>query len=315
MHKLTDKQITDVIHKAAEKLYNYCKSQDLHYTITGVSGGLDSAVTLGIAAAAREIAQKQKYAFHNIGLILPCLTDPKHTKRGEEAIHRFKAREIKIELDELDSFIEKNHLSDIENKVKKALKETDGTPFSTNDSRIARGNLRCRMRMMLGTYHVARLMHGIVLSTDNYSEYLMGFWTICGDVGDFAPIQKVLKGMELYDIAKGLGVPQSIIDATPDDGLGIHPGGDEGQLGANYETIDRIMIELLKVGLDPDNEIDRRKKLPNIEGINPERVQHIWDRACAYAFKRRGTIHLSRADLGLPKIEKLDTNKSVKGKQ
>jgi NH3-dependent NAD+ synthetase len=72
------------------------------------------------------------------------------------------------------------------------------------------------MRMAFGTYHIARMMKGMVLSTDNLSEYWMAFWTLHGDVGDFGMIQMMLKGLELYDLARYLGVPSEIIAARPE---------------------------------------------------------------------------------------------------
>ena len=53
---------------------------------------------------------------------------------------------------------------------------------------IANGNLQARCRMMY-LYDIASRYKGLVMSTDNQTEYQLGFWTIHGDVGDFDPIQ------------------------------------------------------------------------------------------------------------------------------
>ena len=49
---------------------------------------------------------------------------------------------------------------------------------------IANGNLQARCRMMY-LYDIASRHKGLVMSTDNQTEYQLGFWTIHGDVGDF----------------------------------------------------------------------------------------------------------------------------------
>ena len=128
----------------------------------------------------------------------------------------------------------------------------------------------------------------------------MAFWTICGDVGDYGMIQNVLKGLELYDLARHLDVPSGIVDAIPDDGLGI-AGGDAEQLGATYDIVDEIMIKLIQAGFNPDGSFDQINALPNI-GIDRELVSTIALRCLRGAYKRGGTVTLSREDLGLPAI-------------
>jgi NAD+ synthase len=252
-YKLTAEQIKKVINNGAKALFNYCFENDIHYTVTGSSGGLDSAVTLGFANEAMKLARRKNFPLTSIGLILPCHSRPEAKKLGEEAIEKFNAEKIEINLSDAADFLEKNILEkqSINKKIKKILEETGGKKELNNlkySTTIARGNIKVRLRMMLGTYHVARMTGGIVLSTDNFSEFLMGFWTICGDVGDFGIIQKIFKGLELYDIAKELSVPSGIIAARPDDGLGIG-NGDANQLGAEYPLIDEVMIRLIQKGL------------------------------------------------------------------
>jgi len=154
---------------------------------------------------------------------------------------------------------------------------------------------------MITLYHIARMLGGIVLSTDNWSEKITGFWTICGDVGDYGMIQNLLKGDELYEIAEYLGVPQEIIDARPDDGLGVTTGGDEGQLGAPYTVVDKVMISLMSRGFDPDGDMSQLHNLPAVEGVPEEVVSKLANRSLANSYKRR-TINLTREQLGLPAV-------------
>lgn len=119
------------------------------------------------------------------------------------------------------------------------------------DYKIACGNLKARIRM-IKLYALAGINKGMVLSTDNYTEYLCGFWTIFGDQGDFGAIQNLWK-TEVYKMAEYIANNEyaddedrrmAIIDcinAVPTDGLGI-TNSDLDQLGVDtYEEVDAIL--------------------------------------------------------------------------
>jgi len=137
------------------------------------------------------------------------------------------------------------------------------------------------------------------------SEFWMSFWTICGDVGDFGMIQNVMKGRELNAIARYLKVIPRIIAARPDDGLDI-AGGDEDQIGANYPTVDDIMVYLRNHGFDPDGLEDQMKDLPSIPGIPDEQRDKVALRALRGAYKRHGTYVLARDQIYLPSIMSIE---------
>ncbi len=300
-YELTTLQIEGVVQKAAAAIFNYCQAHSKHYLITGVSGGLDSAVSIALAQQACRLAQQEDYPLTSVGLILPCFSPPEHAALAQQAIEKFEAEAIIIPLDDACQQIETGVLAPADAQIQSLLARSGGPDFSDWDQQVAHSNIKVRLRMMCGTYHVARMLNGIVLSTDNYSEYLMGFWTLNGDVGDFGPIQKIFKGLELYDIARCLGVPQAILEARPTDGLGISDG-DEAQLGADYTTVDRIMIGLLQAGFDPDGPMAQLDALPLLEDIDQALVLQLARRCLQNAYKRKGCVYVERADLGLPAL-------------
>jgi NAD+ synthetase len=120
--------------------------------------------------------------------------------------------------------------------------------------------MKARMRMMV-LYDLAQLYRGLVISTDNYTEFLTGFWTLHGDVGDFGPIMNLWK-TEVFNMATFLRSScndqqkkalQSCIDATPVDGLGISSSDCE-QLGvSNYFEGDKIFEAYFKGDLQYEN--------------------------------------------------------------
>jgi len=117
-------------------------------------------------------------------------------------------------------------------------------------------------------------------------------------------IQELLKGLELYDVARYLDVPAGIIAAKPDDGLAI-AGGDEDQLGATYPNLDTIMISLIQKGFDTDGSREQLKSLPVIDGFDPKVVESLARRCLNGAHKRRGCLNLNRQELALDDFEKI----------
>lgn len=291
---LTPQQITTVIENASQKLADYCRSAGIHHTVTGVSGGLDSAVTIALSQRAAEKAFIAGHTLKSIGLVLPCHSDPEDAVLAKKVIKTFGAELLEIDLTAAFDAVESTILKPLAEELVDYHSEAKNFRYRT-----AQGNVKARLRMTLGTYYVANMVNGLVLSTDNYSEYWMGFWTLHGDVGDFGMIQELWKGDELSQIAGALGVPSEVMTAIPKDGLGISPGGDEAQLGAPYKTVDRILQALIAAGIDLNGSADQLKQLPEVEGIPTELVKKIAARAIANGFKRRNPLNLSRRDLGL----------------
>ncbi len=155
---------------------------------------------------------------------------------------------------------------------------------------LAEGNLKARIRMLF-LYHVAQLVGGCVLSTDQLDELLTGFWTLHGDVGDVSPIQLLPKSVE-YALAEMLCAHlddpdplQEAIAAVPTDGLGIS-ASDLDQLGvSSYAEVERLFVEYFTLrreaarhGLDAMGQA----RLAELEACGPVR------RFLASGHKRRG---------------------------
>lgn len=211
----------------------YLDNSKLQSLVLGISGGIDSALC---AALLKPVCED-----HHIPLIGRSITI--ETNKEDEI-----ARSIAVgkafchdfeHLDLTETFLEN----------KKNLIHYDDSKLS----KMRQGNMKARMRMMM-LYDLAQLYHGMVITTDNYTEYLTGFWTLHGDVGDYAPIQHLWK-TEVYELSKYLlqeedefqqAALQSCIDATPVDGLGISQCDCE-QLGVpNYFEADKIFARFFQ---------------------------------------------------------------------
>lgn len=204
-----------IIEKIRENLENYIVENKLQSLVLGVSGGIDSTL---VAALAKPVCNKL-----NIPLIGRSL--PASTNAGEEI-----SRAALVGRVFCDSFKEVN----INDKFIELAYMVDEAPDyghpHVKERAIQNGNIKARIRMIY-LYDLASVNQGLVLSTDNYTEYLLGFWTLHGDVGDYGMIQELWK-TEVYEMAEWIAeneckfIDESeairmCIDAAATDGLGI----------------------------------------------------------------------------------------------
>jgi NAD+ synthetase len=108
---------------------------------------------------------------------------------------------------------------------------------------------------MIYLYNLAQKHGGMVLSTDNYTELMLGFWTLHGDVGDYGPIAMLWK-TEVYECAKWLinndlifleqqYALQRCIDATPTAGLGTTISDLDQLAASTYAEVDALLQEYI----------------------------------------------------------------------
>ena len=248
-----------------EKMYNYVEKSKLQSLVLGMSGGIDSTLC---AALLRPVCDRL-----NIPLIGRSITI--ETNKADEIARSIAAgKAFCHDFEHVD-------LTEIFYANKKMLIHFDDSMLS----KLRQGNMKARMRMM-ALYDLAQLYRGMVISTDNYTEYLTGFWTLHGDVGDYAPVQHLWK-TEIYNLATYLlgeetpeqqAAMQSCIDATPVDGLGISSCDCE-QLGVeNYFEADRIFAAYF-------------------QGDESLREHALIKRYFASEFKRHNPGYLPREDL------------------
>jgi NAD+ synthase len=159
---------------------------------------------------------------------------------------------------------------------------------------VRRGNVLARQRMMV-LYDRSAAFDALVVGTSNKTEALLGYGTLHGDMA--AAIQPIgdLYKSQLRAVASCLGVPEQILDKPPSADL--WPGQtDEGELGASYDEIDRILYAL----------VDRRWSAGRCvaAGLDAHLVRWTAERVARTEFKRQ-LPPVAKVSLRTPGIDHL----------
>jgi len=223
--RISGKDLSMIYHCAIAEAVRYFRvHSSLETMVLGVSGGIDSAVVAALAHGVIGQLYKEGRGIKLMGYSLPLITNE------DDELERAKVVG--------STFC--THFGEVDNSsmITELVKVIDNSLFyemygheanRPHASKIRTGNIKARLRMMY-LYDKAAKYKGLVLGTDNLTEYLLGFWTLHGDVGDFGFIQNLWKtevyAMAEWMIAQGIGddILGKCMDANPTDGLGVSDG-------------------------------------------------------------------------------------------
>lgn len=301
MHKLDYEKVFWTLVSETKK---YLLDNNLKAMVLGVSGGIDSTVT---AAICHEVSKQTSIPLIGRSLPIKNKNDEFNTSKlaGEAFCNDFKVVNL------IDSY--------------NIMRETTCDNEDYHDTPISRGNIQARLRMIY-LYNLASIHNGLVMSTDNQTEYQLGFWTIHGDVGDFDPLQDLWK-TEVYELAnqilknylfqmtsaeeahmwnvcetynKMFEAVKKSMELTPTDGLGIS-NSDLDQIGAkSYAEVDAILQDFLAYNemfsaTTKKVNADRYLEYNALYDIEPEVIKKVLDRHIASEFKRKkAPIYIER---------------------
>ncbi len=184
--------------------------------VLGLSGGVDSAVALFLAAEA--------FGPDNVrAVLMPYRSSSPSSKVDAETAAR-KAR-VGTELIEIspmvDAALERLAISD----------------------RLRAGNVMARERMIV-LYDVSMRDRALVIGTSNKTELLLGYGTMFGDLASaINPLGDLFK-TQVWQLAADLGVPEEIVAQKPSADL-WEGQTDEGELGFSYRDVDRLLFQMV----------------------------------------------------------------------
>ncbi|HLQ59803.1 MAG TPA: NAD+ synthase [Gemmatimonadales bacterium] len=185
--------------------------------LVGLSGGVDSALTAFLAAAA---LGKENV----IGVRMPYRTSsPESLAHAQLVIDKLGIPSVTVEIsDAVDGY----------------LKQVgDADPHRL-------GNVMARERMIV-LFDLSAKYKALPLGTSNKSERLLGYFTWHGD--DAPPVNPLgdLFKTQVWALARHVGVPEEIV-AKPATADLIKGQTDEGDLGVSYLNADRILYHLIR---------------------------------------------------------------------
>lgn len=232
---------------------NYFQKLGFQKAILGLSGGIDSAVTLVIAAKA--LGPENVRA-----ILLPSQYSSGHSV--DDAVQLAKNLGVPYDIipikDSYDSFDE---------TLKPYFKDL---PFN-----IAEENIQARIRGLI-LMALSNKFGYIVLNTSNKSEAAVGYGTLYGDMnGGLSVLGDVYK-IEVFELArymnlKGEVIPINTITKPPSAEL--RPDQKDSDSLPDYEILDEILLqyienrkgpdEIIKMGFDKDI-VNKTLKLVNI---------------------------------------------------
>ncbi len=219
---------------------NYFQKLGFTKAILGLSGGIDSAVTLVLAA--RALGNKNVHA-----VLMPSEFSSDHSvKDALDLVRNLGCSYDKIPIEQgYESFLK---------TLKPYFKEI---PFN-----IAEENLQARVRGVV-LMALSNKFGYILLNTSNKSEAAVGYGTLYGDMnGGISVLGDVYK-TEVFELARYINTPDEVIPVNSiikPPSAELRPGQKDSDSLPDYEILDQILYnyiekrkgpnELIKMGFD-----------------------------------------------------------------
>jgi len=216
---------------------NYFQKLGFSKAILGLSGGIDSAVTLALAA--RALGSDNVKA-----VLLPSRYSSDHSINDAVAL----AENLNVPYDII-------HIE----KAFKSFEETMSQWFEGLPADITEENLQARIRAVI-LMSLSNKFGYILLNTSNKSEAAVGYGTLYGDMcGGLSVLGDVYK-TEVFDLAGFINrsqpiIPENTISKPPSAEL--RPGQKDSDSLPDYEILDEILYQYIELRKGPVELIDQ----------------------------------------------------------
>lgn len=208
VRKIRSFNASNYINEKSELLNAYMRYSGLDTCLVAVSGGIDSAVTLGIVCNS---SSKTDSPIKNVcGVLLPCYDNKgvvgqeSATSRGKDVCARFKVPAVEINMHDISQVI---------------MDKVGASVYMRPDA-WAIGQLvpysRTSVLYYLTSLYSANCHSAIIVGTTNFSEggYLGYVGKASDGMVDVQLISDIYKS-EVYKVAEELRVPKSVFNVTP----------------------------------------------------------------------------------------------------
>jgi NAD+ synthase len=213
-NNLLDINLQDEVRKIAFFIKETMSKQKKQNIVVGISGGIDSATSLYLLK--NSIPLENIHALH-----LPYFKDK--FSDAEDLV-----KDINLPGENMQTI----SIKPIVDSMIVALNIPE-------QDLVRKGNVMARIRMIM-LYDLAKKLNALVCGTENRSEYYLGYFTRFGDeASDIEPLRQLYK-TQIYELAKYLQVPQSVIEKQPSANLWPEQT-DEGELGFSYKEADCVL--------------------------------------------------------------------------
>lgn len=256
---LKERGIGEIYEALVLAVRDYFHKNNFKKAVVGVSGGIDSAVTLAIVSDA--LGPENCY-----GVLLPTRYTAEESKDDAvEVMNNLGVNSLAISIDGLYSELKSDLELEFDNKL----------------GDITDQNIQARLRGVI-LMAIANQRKAIVVATGNKSEVSVGYCTLYGDtVGGFAPLKDIYKTnvwklAEYRNSLTDVVIPERIIEKPPSAELKVDQV-DEDDI-PRYEILDEILKAYIEDGKDIA-EIERM-------GIERRTIEKVYSMIFESQFKR-----------------------------
>ncbi|HWR74990.1 MAG TPA: NAD+ synthase, partial [Bacteroidales bacterium] len=227
--------------------------------VIGLSGGIDSAVVLALAAEALG-------AENTLAVLMPSVYSSEHS--------------VKDALGMVSDLNVPHHIVSIE-ELRQVFEKTMKPFFGDKAPDVTEENIQARLRAVI-LMAFANKFGYMVLNTSNKSEAATGYGTLYGDmIGGLSVLGDVYKS-EVYKLAREINsgkeiIPERIISKPPSAEL--RPGQLDTDSLPAYDRLDPVLFRYIELERSPQQIID--------EGFDAGLVQKVAKLVRSSEFKRR----------------------------